>query len=79
MAEPSIFPTSLLVVLFAVHADINNLQDVMVGTELKGSNINLDVVPQKVFSELTDIFGPSCTPHKCLSVRLGCRTEKDEK
>lgn len=68
----TIFPCllSLLLVLFGLHADIDNLKDVVVGTELQSTNIYLDVVLQEVLSELPNLLWPSCTPHQSLSVRL---------
>lgn len=63
----------LLLVLFSLHADIDNLQDVVVGAELQSANINLDVVLQEVLSELPNLLWPSCTPHQSLSVRLSDR------
>lgn len=60
----------LLVVLFSLHADIDYLQDVVVGAELQSSDIDLDVVPQEVLSQLPNLFWPRCTPHQSLSVRL---------
>lgn len=61
---------SLLLVLFRFQADVNNLQDVVVGTELQSTNINLDVLLQEVLSQLPYLFWPGCTPHQGLSVRL---------
>lgn len=60
----------LLLVLFRFQADVNNLQDVVVGTELQSTNINLDVFLQEVLSQLPYLFWPGCTPHQGLSVRL---------
>lgn len=66
------FVTSLLlVVLLTLHTDINYLKDVVIGAEFQGSNIDLDIVLQKVFSQLANLFRPRSTPHQGLSVRLG--------
>lgn len=56
--------------LLGVHADVHYLQDVVVGTELQGPDVNLNVVPQEVLGELTDLFWPGRTPHQGLSVGL---------
>lgn len=53
----------------------------MVGAELQRAHIDLDVVFQEVLSQLTDLFGPSGTPHQRLSVWLqdeGANTERTE-
>lgn len=60
----------LLVVLFILHAHVHYLQNVVVGTEFQSTNVNLNVVSQKVFSQLSHLFWPCCAPHQCLSVRL---------
>lgn len=54
---------SVLLVLFSLHTDVDNLQDVVVGAELQSPNINLDVVLQEVLSQLPYFLGPGCTPH----------------
>ena len=61
----------LLVVLLTLHTDVNYLKDVVVGAELQGSNIDLDIVLQKVLSQLANLFRPGSTPHQGLSIRLG--------
>lgn len=61
---------SLLLVLLAVHADVDNLQDVVVGAELQSADVDLDVVLQEVLGELTDLLRPGGAPHQRLSVRL---------
>lgn len=60
----------LLMVLFIVHADINYLQDVVVGAELQSANVDLDVVLQEVLRKLANILRPGCAPHQRLSIRL---------
>lgn len=70
---------SLLVVLFVLHADINDLQDVVVCTELQGTNVYLDIVPQEVFSKLPNLLRPGCAPHQGLSVRLRDRNPRKRK
>lgn len=60
----------LLVVLFILHADVHYLKDVVVGAELQRSNVDLDVVFQKVLGQLANLFRPRSAPHQCLSVRL---------
>lgn len=59
-----------LVFLLAIIANIHDLQDVVVSTQLQSSHINLDVVLQEVLCQLAHLFGPGGTPHQCLSVRL---------
>lgn len=68
----------LLVVLFILHADIHYLKDVVVGAELQRSNVDLDVVFQKVLGQLANLFRPGSTPHQCLSVRLVARSASPE-
>lgn len=75
---------SVLLILFRLHADINNLQDVVVGAELQSADINLDVVLQEVLSKLPNFLWPGRTPHQSLSVRLrdrekACRWFQREK
>lgn len=41
----------LLSVLLVLLTQLNDLVDVVVGTEVKGTNVHLDVVLQKVFSQ----------------------------
>lgn len=60
----------LLVFLLKLVADINDLQDVVVGRQLQGSNVHLHIFMQEVFRQPTHFFGPCSTPHECLSVRL---------
>lgn len=63
--------TSLvLVVLFILHTDVDYLKDVVVGAELQCSDIDLDIVFQKVLCQLADLFRPGSAPHQCLSVGL---------
>lgn len=59
-----------LILLLHVAANINYLEDVVVGTKLQSTNVDLDVVLQKVFSQLADFLWPSGTPHQSLTVRL---------
>lgn len=68
----------LLVVLFILHADIYYLKDVVVGAELQRSNVDLDVVFQKVLGQLANLFRPGSAPHQCLSVRLVARSASPE-
>lgn len=42
----------------------------MVGTKLQSTNVDLDVVLQKVLSQLADFLWPSGTPHQSLTVGL---------
>lgn len=69
----------LLVVLLILHADIDYLKDVVVGAELQRSNIDLDIVFQKVLCQLANLFRPGSAPHQRLSVGLGKEHTKKEK
>lgn len=59
-----------LVLLFHVIANINDLEDVVVGTELQRTNVDLDVVFQEVLSQLANFLRPGGTPHQGLTVWL---------
>lgn len=59
-----------LVLLLAIITYIHYLQDVVVGTELQSSHIDLDIIFQEVLSQLTNLFGPGSTPHQSLPVWL---------
>ncbi|TNN69514.1 hypothetical protein EYF80_020348 [Liparis tanakae] len=63
-----------LVLLLHVIANVNYLQDVVVGTELQRTNVDLDVVLQEVLSQLANFFRPGGAPHQGLTVWLGCQT-----
>lgn len=54
---------NLLIVLLSVVTDVDNLQDVVVGAELQSSNVDLNVLLQEIFGQLTHLFGPSGAPH----------------
>lgn len=59
-----------LVLLLHVTAHIHYLEDVVVGTELQSTDVDLDVVLQEVFSQLANFLWPSGAPHQSLTVRL---------
>lgn len=65
-----------LILLLQVIANINYLQDVVIGAQLQGSNIDLNVVLQEVLSQLTNFFRPSGAPHQSLTVWLVKTNEK---
>lgn len=60
----------LLKFLFIFITDINNLQNVVICTQLKCPNVKLDVLFQEILGQFSHILWPSGTPHKGLSVRL---------
>lgn len=60
----------ILVVFFAFHAHIHNLEDVVVGTQLQVAHVDLGVVTKEVLGELPHFLRPGGTPHQCLPVRL---------
>lgn len=60
----------ILVVFFTFHADIHNLEDVVVGTQLQIAHVDLGVVTKEVLGELPHLLRPGCTPHQGLPVRL---------
>ena len=59
-----------LVIFLSFTADINNLENVVIGMKLKSANVDLDVVLQELLSKTLHLLGPGSTPHECLSVRL---------
>lgn len=59
-----------LVFLLSITAHIHNLQNVVVGTELQRTNVDLYIFFQEIFGQLTNLFWPSGTPHQSLAVRL---------
>lgn len=61
-------------VLLTLHTDINNLKDVVIGAEFQRSNVDLDIVFQKVLCQLSNLFWPGGTPHQSLSVGLAKET-----
>lgn len=60
----------LLVVLFTFHADIHNLEDVVVGTQLQIAHVDLGVITQEILCKLSYFLWPGCAPHQCLPIRL---------
>ena len=58
-----------LVTLLKVRNDLDDLVNTVVGGEIGGANIDLDVIVQEVRSKLTDFLGPSGGPHASLTVR----------
>ena len=47
----------------------NYLQNVVVGRQISGTNVNMNVIIVKeVTSQLLNLFWPSCTPHQNLTV-----------
>lgn len=63
-------PRRLLVFLLSVVADVDDLQDVVVGAELQGPDVDLHVLLQEVLGQLPDLFGPGGAPHQRLAVGL---------
>lgn len=59
-----------LVLLLGLLADVDDLQDSVVGAQLQGSNVDLNVVPEKLFGQRSHLLGPRGTPHQGLAVRL---------
>lgn len=59
-----------LVLLLHVIANINYLQDVMVGTELQCPNVDLNIVLQEVLSQLANFLRPGGAPHQGLTIWL---------
>lgn len=60
----------VLVVLFAFHADVHDLEDVVVGAQFQVAHVDLGVVTQEVLRELPHLLRPGSAPHQCLPVRL---------
>ena len=59
-----------LVFLLVLHADVHDLQDVVVGVQLQGPYVHLDVVLEELLSQASHLLGPRGTPHQRLAVRL---------
>jgi hypothetical protein len=55
--------------LFKVSADLDHLLDVVVGSQIHGSNVDLNVVVQEVHGKSLDFLGPRSREQQCLSVR----------
>lgn len=60
----------ILVFLFVFLTNINNLKNTVIRRERCRSNIDLNVVLQKVFGKSTNLFWPSCGPHQSLAIGL---------
>lgn len=58
-----------LVALLEVRDDLDDLSDTVVGRQIHGTNVDLDVVVQEVRGKLTDLLGPCSGPHASLTVR----------
>jgi hypothetical protein len=58
-----------LVTLLKVGDDLDNLCDAVVGGEVSGADVDLNVVGKEIRSELTDILGPGGGPHASLTIR----------
>lgn len=59
---------SHFVALLEVGHDLDDLCDTVVSRELRGANVDLDVVVQEICGKLADVLGPSSGPHASLSV-----------
>lgn len=57
-----------LVTLLKVGDDLDNLCDAVVGGEIGGADVDLNVVVEEIGSELTDILGPGSGPHASLTI-----------
>lgn len=55
--------------LFKVSADLDHLLDVVVGSQVHGSDVDLNEVVQEVHGKSLDFLGPSGREQQCLSVR----------
>jgi len=62
--------SSVLAVFLVLHADVDDLQDVVVGAELQGAHVDLHIVPQEVLGQLPHLLGPRGAPHQGLPVGL---------
>lgn len=56
------------VALLHVTDNLNNLGDAVVGSQLHGTNVDLDKVMEKVRCHGTDLFRPCSRPHQSLTV-----------
>ncbi len=61
--------TDELALLLKLGADLDDLLDVVVGSKLGGTDVDLSVVVQEVTSETLDLLGPGGGEHERLSVR----------
>jgi hypothetical protein len=58
-----------LVTLLKVRDDLDNLCDTVVGGQVSGTDVDLNVVAEEIRSELTDILRPGSGPHASLTIR----------
>ncbi|CAN8030427.1 unnamed protein product [Ixodes persulcatus] len=56
-----------LVLLLSLLADVDDLQDPVVCAQLQGSNVDLNIVPEKLFGQRPHLLGPCGTPHQGLA------------
>lgn len=59
-----------LSLLLELGADVDYLQDIVIGRELQWTDVDLRVVPEELFSQVTNFFGPRRWPHQYLPIRL---------
>jgi hypothetical protein len=58
-----------LVTLLEVRDDLDNLCNTVVGGQVSGTDVDLNVVAEEIRSKLTDILGPGSGPHASLTIR----------
>jgi hypothetical protein len=58
-----------LVALFALRHNLDNLSDAVVGSQIHGTNVDLNEISQEVGRHGADLLGPSGGPHEGLAVR----------
>lgn len=63
------------VTLLKLGNNLDDLSDTVVGREVHGTDVDLDVVVEEVRCKLTDLLGPSGGPHASLTVRANLRDD----
>ena len=66
----TIQPRYPLVLFLILLTDINDLQDVVVSSQLEGANVDLHIVGQEVLRQSLNLLRPGGTPHQSLTIRL---------
>lgn len=57
------------ITLLGLGNDLDNLGDTMVGSQIHGTDVDLDEVGQEVGGQVADLLGPGSGPHESLTIR----------
>lgn len=64
--------------LVALAAHLNDLADAVVGGNIQGSNVHLNVVAEKVAGQRLHLLWPRRGPHECLAIRANLQNKTSD-